>query len=197
MHKLLMWALLTRAKSTARTTTEGASLLTRFPPLMIHWKYLVSTTWACRSRSCHWCSGKYTPQHNYCSLKKTYCFSLHPNGQNSGNFRQMAKTDFRKLKSLGSCRDNHSLPHTALAAWGGSEPHVQSSHSVGSRSVGCMMEPRKDKVVKLFKRSEVTGIMHKADSSAWIILHNVFIIIIRSFKHPPSCTTSPGKCIPG
>lgn len=70
MHKLLMWALLTRAKSTARTTTEGASLLTRFPPLMIHWKYLVSTTWACRSRSCHWCSGKYTPQHNYCSLKK-------------------------------------------------------------------------------------------------------------------------------
>lgn len=33
--------------------------------------------------------------------QKTLFFSLYPNGKNSGNFRQMEKTDFRQLQEPG------------------------------------------------------------------------------------------------
>lgn len=108
MRELFMQALLIQAKSTTRTTTEVSltshSLSSTYVLLLIHLRYLVSTTWVCRSLSCHWFSEKYTLQHNDCSKKKnqkTLFFSLYPNGKNSGNFRQMEKTDFRQLQEPG------------------------------------------------------------------------------------------------
>lgn len=74
MRELFMQALLIQAKSTTRTTTEVSltshSLSSTYVLLLIHLRYLVSTTWVCRSLSCHWFSEKYTLQHNDCSKKK-------------------------------------------------------------------------------------------------------------------------------
>lgn len=177
------------------------SLSSTYVLLLIHLRYLVSTTWVCRSLSCHWFSEKYTLQHNDCSKKKNkkpYFFPCIQMGKIQATSGRWKKQISDSSKSLDSSRDNRSLP-----------THIPSSPDVDlirmlspcihlvSRFVCCMMKPRTDKVVKLFECSEVTRIMHKADSSVWIVLHNVLIIIIRSFKHPPSCTTSPGKYIPG